>query len=375
MQRSFAFAGDTTKIMRLGVIEHYLYDIRPSASSSGGAARAVSRPDPERAVRRRDRQRCEMRPGSKLRICFALGLLTLSLTQECEILRIRGFKIPLDVGPRSVSVLLEENMKIWITFLQVGGLSSKAKQWHNIATLKKGSAFCVDAPTLLGDETCSHQKRELILRTSDTTSWKLDCPGVVQAPEGPPQCRHHQLHAAYLGVDSVPASFYWRPNALATGLSATGKDYATQAWAKDSGTWKDVNFGSDPGGRPCRVYSKRLNLSSPCSQTLTSEDYITFKSIDKDVVTRTSYFALNCSGIPDETVAGTPTEDSWPVSAIVGTAVLVVIVVGVVVFAVVLVVKLRKSRSSRKTAIPADDLHDPRRDADRKDEHDYCYID
>lgn len=52
-------------------------------------------------------------------------------------------------------------------------------------------------------------------------------------------------------------------------------------------------------GRPCRVYSKRLNLSSPCSQTLTSEDYITFKSIDKDVVTRTSYFALNCSGIPD----------------------------------------------------------------------------
>ncbi|XP_069973721.1 uncharacterized protein [Penaeus vannamei] len=301
MQRSFAFAGDTTKIMRLGVIEHYLYDIRPSASSSGGAARAVSRPDPERAVRRRDRQRCEMRPGSKLRICFALGLLTLSLTQ--------------------------------------------------------GSAFCVDAPTLLGDETCSHQKRELILRTSDTTSWKLDCPGVVQAPEGPPQCRHHQLHAAYLGVDSVPASFYWRPNALATGLSATGKDYATQAWAKDSGTWKDVNFGSDPGGRPCRVYSKRLNLSSPCSQTLTSEDYITFKSIDKDVVTRTSYFALNCSGIPDETVAGTPTEDSWPVSAIVGTAVLVVIAVGVVVFAVVLVVKLRKSRSSRETAIPADDLH------------------
>lgn len=81
MQRSFAFAGDTTKIMRLGVIEHYLCDIRPSASSSGGAARAVSRPDPERAVRRRDRQRCEMRPGSKLRICFALGLLTLSLTQ------------------------------------------------------------------------------------------------------------------------------------------------------------------------------------------------------------------------------------------------------------------------------------------------------
>lgn len=52
-------------------------------------------------------------------------------------------------------------------------------------------------------------------------------------------------------------------------------------------------------GRPCRVYSKRLNLSSPCSQTLTREDHITFKSIDKDVVTRTSYFALNCSGIPD----------------------------------------------------------------------------
>nr|XP_027231205.1 uncharacterized protein LOC113822871 [Penaeus vannamei] len=230
-------------------------------------------------------------------------------------------------------------------------------------------------------------ERELILRTSDTTSWKLDCPGVVQGIWA--------FKSDFAGGSLQRISLDWvynalrcfarRPSAVSPSpaprrvsgrrfrprfvlleaeraghrLERDGEGLTQRRLGEGLGYWKDVNFGSDPGGRPCRVYSKRLNLSSPCSQTLTSEDYITFKSIDKDVVTRTSYFALNCSGIPDETVAGTPTEDSWPVSAIVGTAVLVVIVVGVVVFAVVLVVKLRKSRSSRKTAIPADDLHEP----------------
>ncbi|XP_037804680.1 uncharacterized protein LOC119599013 [Penaeus monodon] len=323
-----------------------------------------------------------MRPRLKLRICFAFSFLLLCQAQDCEIYRVRGFEIPLDVGSRNVSVFLKRSMKIWISFEQYDGLSSTDRKWHHLTTMNNGSHFCVVAPTLLGTETCSNLKNVIILRTSSTTSWKLDCPGVAEAPQGSPQCRRHQLHAVYLGLDSVPASFYWKPNAVATGLAASDKDNSRQVWAKNTTTWKDVTLGRDAGGechskvRPCQVCSKRLNISFPCAQKLTSEDFITFESINEGIIKSTSSFALNCSGFPDETVAGSPSSSDvspetnpWNVLAIVGAVALVVIAVALVV------VKVRKSRSSRQAAITADYLHDPGRDDDRKDDHDYCYID
>lgn len=51
--------------------------------------------------------------------------------------------------------------------------------------------------------------------------------------------------------------------------------------------------------RPCQVCSKRLNMSFPCAQKLTSEDFITFESINEGIIKSTSSFALNCSGFPD----------------------------------------------------------------------------
>ncbi|XP_063602797.1 uncharacterized protein LOC134778807 isoform X2 [Penaeus indicus] len=243
----------------------------------------------------------------------------------------------------------------------------------------RGSNFCVAAPTLLGNETCSGNQDVISLRTSSTTSWKLDCPGVAEAPQGSRQCRRHQLYAVHLGLDSIPASFYWKPKAMATGLAVSDKDRSRQIWAMDTTIWKDVTLGRD-SGRPCRVCSERLNASFSCAQKLTSEEYITFESINENINKSISYFAFECSGIPDENVTESPSPSDvppmppqtvplWNVLAIVGAVDLVAIAV------VLVVVKVRKSRSSREAAIPADDLHDPGRDDDREDDHDYCYVD
>ncbi|XP_063602804.1 uncharacterized protein LOC134778811 isoform X2 [Penaeus indicus] len=243
----------------------------------------------------------------------------------------------------------------------------------------RGSNFCMAAPTLLGREICSGSHDVLSLRTSSTTSWKLDCPGVAEAPQGSRQCRRHQLYAVHLGLDSIPASFYWKPKAMATGLAVSDKDCSRQIWAMDTTIWKDVTLGRD-SGRPCRVCSERLNVSFSCAQKLTSEEYITFESINENFIKSISYFAFECSGIPDENVTESPSPSDvppmpplmvplWNVLAIVGAVALVAIAV------VLVVVKVRKSRSSREAAIPADDLHDPGRDDDREDDHDYCYVD
>nr|XP_027226752.1 uncharacterized protein LOC113818764 [Penaeus vannamei] len=257
-----------------------------------------------------------------------------------------------------------------------------------------GSAFCVDAPTLLGNETCD-KKNYLILITSSTTSWKLDCPGVAQAPEGTPQCRHYLLYVLYLGLDSGPTSFYWKPNAVATrlkviNLSAEAKfHHETDVWAKDTATWMDVNLGRDPDGGPCRVYSKRLHLSYQCSETFNKSHFLPFLGIDKDHNRRPSYFAFNCSGIPEVVSEDVPhktelrspleivshkTEPWFPFAIVAAVVVVVIGVVLVVITAVWVVVKVRKSRSSSQAAIPADDLHDPGRD-DRESEHEYWDID
>ncbi|XP_047488781.1 uncharacterized protein LOC125039093 isoform X1 [Penaeus chinensis] len=316
-----------------------------------------------------------MKPRMKLRICFAFSLLTLGQARDCEIYRVRGFKIPLSVGSRNVSVLLEKDMKIWVTYQQQNVLTATERKWHDLTTKKNGSTFCVAAPTILGEEIC-RSLNVISFRTSSTTSWKLDCPGVAEAPQGTRQCRRHQLYAVYLGLDSIPASFYWEPTAVATGLAASDKNHSQQIWAMDTTVLKDVTLGRDSGGRPCRICSKLLNRSSPCAQKLRSEDYITFESIDKDNIPTISYFALECRGIPDENVTESrspsvvPPSPPWRALATVG-AVLVLVVIAVVL----VVVRVRKSRSSRQAAIPADDLHDPGCDGDREDNPDYCYID
>ncbi|XP_069973962.1 uncharacterized protein [Penaeus vannamei] len=61
----------------------------------------------------------------------------------------------------------------------------------------------------------------------------------------------------------------------------------------------DVNLGRDPHGGPCRVYSKRLHLSYQCSETFNKSHFLPFLGIDKDHNRRPSYFAFNCSGIPE----------------------------------------------------------------------------
>ncbi|XP_047488782.1 uncharacterized protein LOC125039093 isoform X2 [Penaeus chinensis] len=264
-----------------------------------------------------------MKPRMKLRICFAFSLLTLGQARDCEIYRVRGFKIPLSVGSRNVSVLLEKDMKIWVTYQQQNVLTATERKWHDLTTKKNGSTFCVAAPTILGEEIC-RSLNVISFRTSSTTSWKLDCPGVAEAPQGTRQCRRHQLYAVYLGLDSIPASFYWEPTAVATGLAASDKNHSQQIWAMDTTVLKDVTLGRDSGENVTESRSPSVVPPSP----------------------------------------------PWRALATVG-AVLVLVVIAVVL----VVVRVRKSRSSRQAAIPADDLHDPGCDGDREDNPDYCYID
>ncbi|XP_042869615.1 uncharacterized protein LOC122251633 [Penaeus japonicus] len=342
-----------------------------------------------------------MRSRLKLQLFFALSLLAQCPAQECDSYRVRGFKIPLDSGQRKLSVFLERDMDLWISFGSFGEwLSSEEGQWHQFTAIKKGSEFCVEAPSLLNNKKCSNNN-VLILRSSLTTWWKLDCRWHSEAPEVSPHCRQHQLHAVYLGLDSAPVSLYWKPTATTTYLSASAPSYTQRFKAEDLFSWNDIHFEADYGDRPCRIRSESLNIISPCNKKFNNSNYVTFKSINNDGSTSTSYFELDCPGIQQGHVpegdTGTPPRDvplstnekggwTWPrLWILIGSVFLVVFFLLLVVLVVLMMKRKKKPpHTARQVAIPAENLpprdshdhpHDPGSKDDQEEGHVYCYID
>ncbi|XP_047488763.1 uncharacterized protein LOC125039080 [Penaeus chinensis] len=331
-----------------------------------------------------------MKPRLQLLVGFTLSLLTVGSTQECTGHQLRGVRIQLASGPRTITVSLEENQKLDVSFRDKNKKSFTNAGSHTINIKEKDSKYCLDSPTLPFEEACAHAGDTLFLLSNRTTTWTLGCPPdsggrTASCPDEPPPLR---LQAVLLGLDSGVFAFKWRPNHADTRILLRWESFGTHYGGSD---WNDFLVSRGVNGRPCRVYSEALNVNVSCDAT---KDYMTFGSFTGGFAEVANDFAFPCEDLQQDSAAsdrperdpgapGTPSPGGvppkptlWNVLEIVGAGALVVIAVVLVPCVVASVVKrVRKSKSSREAAITADDLHDPGRDDDRKDDHDYCYID
>ncbi|XP_063613442.1 uncharacterized protein LOC134786731 [Penaeus indicus] len=232
----------------------------------------------------------------KLVVSFALSLLTVCSTQECTGHQLRGVRIQLASGPRTVTVSLEKNQKLDVTLRDKNQTSFTSAGSHTIHIKKKDSEFCVDSPTLPLEEDCADGGNSLFLLSSKTTTWALDCPPDSDGLTGSCSGGLHplRLQSVILGLDSGDFAFEWRPNVTDT--------YICPAWEKfiqlyTNPGWNRILVSRGVNGRPCRVYSEALKINVSCDA---AKDYLAFGSFDGNFAEVASDFALPCEDLQQD---------------------------------------------------------------------------